>query len=405
MKYELIMVKKDKTNYSLFYNTENNQLTTISGNCVQNNNFKKYDKGYTLALILGKRCNNNCKYCSQALSKNFIDKKITFKEQENMVKNIIRFFYNRKIQSIEFWGGEGLIYFDLIVNFVALFEKYLNYKIPNYVLFTNGKLLGNDSIFQFLKDNKFQLFISYDGDGQEFRGEDILKNNKIFSNIIELYKSNPYKTNFYPVITKYNPSLKKYVQKITNILGSNQFSLGQCRLVNVANESSYECCLTDEQLYSYSRETYLALINNELPQYQWAFTASNNFCVELNKSIPLITRCSILDSKTLTLEMDGNIAVCYNNGTQDKEYNLGNIFELKTNSDIPLPKLDQYEHRRLTKCKDCLVVGLCKGGCAFLPKEYEELNCKIDYYEYLPILSLALHMVTGDLLKKLNPLN
>jgi MoaA/NifB/PqqE/SkfB family radical SAM enzyme len=69
---------------------------------------------------------------------------------------------------IQFYGGEPLLAFDLVVRAVERLEKEnRNFrKRPRYVLTTNGALLRPE-ILSFLNEHRFELMLSFDGLAQE----------------------------------------------------------------------------------------------------------------------------------------------------------------------------------------------------------------------------------------------
>lgn len=120
-----------------------------------------------LFLNISTNCNLNCEVCYGHL---------LVGEKKNMdlstAKAATDFFYNnRKINYNEhyimFFGGEPLLNFALIPEYLKWFkEKYNSFKC-NFFVFTNGILLDPDKADFFITQN-IPIFISYDTDIENF---------------------------------------------------------------------------------------------------------------------------------------------------------------------------------------------------------------------------------------------
>jgi sulfatase maturation enzyme AslB (radical SAM superfamily) len=89
----------------------------------------------------------------------------------------------KRINSIEFWSGEPLLYFDKIKQLHKKFTDEFNVK--KFWFATNGKLL-TDEVTDFITRNNIIVSISYDGDGQCLRGYDLEHDGKVVNNLKHL---------------------------------------------------------------------------------------------------------------------------------------------------------------------------------------------------------------------------
>lgn len=120
-----------------------------------------------LFLNLTTLCNMSCKLCYNHLFD--FEKKIMSLETAKKATNI--FFNNRDLDYngyyIMFFGGEPLLNFDLIPEYLDWFKnKYSHFKC-DFHIFTNGLLLDKNKIDFFLNNN-ITIFVSHDNDIQSY---------------------------------------------------------------------------------------------------------------------------------------------------------------------------------------------------------------------------------------------
>ena len=152
---------------------------------------------YIIDIIPGYGCNFRCKYCFEKLSEhNYINKFMsndiineTIKYIENFISYKSLGDKNFKLRLV-FYGGEPLLYLDVIEKIINGLNKYDNI---NYYIVTNGYLISKKiKILNELKDktnNHLFISISYDYFLQEKnRNKDTY--NYIRNNIFYLYRNN-----------------------------------------------------------------------------------------------------------------------------------------------------------------------------------------------------------------------
>lgn len=115
-------------------------------------------------LIVGDSCSMNCSYCHEHNMK----KVYQYKINENM------FPFLRKIHPdyITFYGGEPLMYFDVIKRFVDELED-----TEKFSTMTNGVFIDKDMV-RYLNQHKFKVNLSWDGPNTILsRGRDVIDEN------------------------------------------------------------------------------------------------------------------------------------------------------------------------------------------------------------------------------------
>jgi radical SAM protein with 4Fe4S-binding SPASM domain len=109
----------------------------------------------TLNVVLSEKCNLNCTYCNQdKWSKKEIDPYLFLEEYKR-----IREEFPDELIRIDFFGGEPLMFMDLIKIIIAETEHDSNIK---YVMPTNGLLLTEDNL-PYILEKKIEVSISFDG--------------------------------------------------------------------------------------------------------------------------------------------------------------------------------------------------------------------------------------------------
>ena len=130
---------------------------------------KKFGEGkITLTYMSSRTCNMGCKYCFAgegeyggcADKPSFFTKEMYFKGYYKALE-----CYPEGVQRISFFGGEPLLNYSEIRDFVTELCTMLNENgepVPEFTMTTNGTVL-NDEIIDFLKEYDFRIAISIDG--------------------------------------------------------------------------------------------------------------------------------------------------------------------------------------------------------------------------------------------------
>lgn len=122
----------------------------------------------TLEILLGEKCNKDCKYCSQKKMRDAGLRWCTGPDDAQPFVNLVRDVI-QDVRCISFWGGEPLVYWKTLK---PLAEKLREvFPVPQFVVVTNGFLISDEVVSWALK-NRVKIVVSWDGPGT-LRGEDV----------------------------------------------------------------------------------------------------------------------------------------------------------------------------------------------------------------------------------------
>ena len=120
-----------------------------------------------IILNVTEDCNLRCSYCvfsghyegHRGYSRKYMSEEIALKSIDYFLKN------DTEKVNVAFYGGEPLLAFPLI-KMVVSYVKSRSDKQVGFSMTSNGTLLGNDGVIQFLIENNFVLTVSLDGPGE-----------------------------------------------------------------------------------------------------------------------------------------------------------------------------------------------------------------------------------------------
>ncbi len=120
-----------------------------------------------MTLNITKNCNMRCKYCSFSGSyfyeRHHSSESMTKKVIEKTILYYLTHSKNSPAKSISFYGGEPLTEFDKIVYSINILSNFKHNAEYRRRIDTNGILLGNQEIIDFIWGNNFSLQVSLDG--------------------------------------------------------------------------------------------------------------------------------------------------------------------------------------------------------------------------------------------------
>lgn len=126
-----------------------------------------------LTLKVTEQCNMRCKYCiysehypdTKFYSEVYMKWETAKKAVDDFLSHFHRTWERNKTRKpvIAFYGGEPLLGFDVIKKTVEYVKSEYSQYCFNYSITTNGLLLKNKDIANFLKENGFWIVVSLDG--------------------------------------------------------------------------------------------------------------------------------------------------------------------------------------------------------------------------------------------------
>lgn len=309
----------------------------------------------TLTITPTMACNFCCSYCYEG---NRVKNSVM---SEEVMDAIISYIKSKQVKTLNlYWyGGEPLCAWSKILEFN---EKIKELKIPAYTqrIVTNGSLMDEEKIKYFIENDFKTIQITLDGNEEVQNKRRPMKNggnsyNTIISNLDKAYK--------------YCKENNKHINIVIRInIDQDNISLypGLHKML--------------EERYQGMFKSYPAFVKNYLESDCHAnncltFEKSADFILELSKNYGiytfnlfpkqnLIMSCPAQKVNTYVIGVDGDMYKCWDDICME-DRKLGNILTgIKDTHNInPLfvLKSSGFETER---CKDCLFLFSCMGGCA-----------------------------------------
>lgn len=363
----------------------------------------------TIKIQLGFACNFTCNYCSQnsLRDKNIDSINNQIAKTNDFIEKLPPFFAAGENNdgtgvSIEFWGGETLLYWES----VKLLTKHFKSKFPqiNLGLFTNGSLINRD-MADFALENKLHFIISHDGPTfTEDRSKDPLDSPTTKANIKYLFDllSPLNLISFNATISIKNHSLKKISNYIAQKLSVDPQKISlHYELATPYDKQTLKYVVKAEERTNYINEIYKEYVD----QYPFHLKAGNigrdlkAFYEQFSKNLKLDTfyqKCNMDNPSSIAVDLNGNVLTCQN-VTSNSGHKIGH---LSNYNEISLNTSTHFLNRK--SCVRCPVVNICKGSCMFLENELWEAACDQHFTWSLAFLAFAIKLETNYQLLKIN---
>lgn len=339
---------------------------------------KTIDKTDRLKIQLGLNCNYSCSYCSQKRNNERVTDKIAHRSVDEFLKKLDKCDF-KNLKSIEFWGGEPLVYWKILKPLAIELRK----RFPDvyFQMITNGSLLTKD-IVDFLKATKICICVSHDAQGQSERGKDPIQDN--YQNL--LYAKQELQElgfNFHLVVTKKNCDLEE-----SKSFFKQKFGEDTKMSIEGIVETNDISILPDEKGRQKLYESIRAMLS--------ASDGESPYDDDAIKLLRILTKegwspngkikCGILKENVLSIDMNGNILKCH--GTSAQLGTVGNISDIQNVQDIDVIYWEEKG------CGDCRALPLCMGGCPLTTKFVHEY-CMAKQTEFDAIFSVLFESITG----------
>lgn len=410
-----ILAKKNGVKATFFYDNMTSELTTKTGVSVCDAPAKpkswktakittpeaplgKTNKVKVLKIQLGLSCNYACDYCSQRFVPH---------ADETSAKNVDKFVSNLDLwlkgspESIEFWGGEPLVYIKTIKPLAEQLRK----KFPKakFGMVTNGSLL-NPELNEWLDKMGFGIGFSHDGPGQPLRGPDPLEDPIQREGIVDLFKrlSPQNRISINTMITRENmdrAAIQAYFSKFFNSIGIKDFHIGEGGFIDPYDEGGLTHSLKerDEHL-GFRRLTFNQIRKNKNMRFSIVPGRLNEYVSSIRERRPassLGQKCGMDEIDTLAVDLKGNVITCQNvsavaTSPNGKQHMLGHVSQMER------VKLNTSTHWSARKeCVDCPVLQTCKGACMYLKGDLWDAACNNAYTDHIPFFAAAFEKLTG----------
>lgn len=362
----------------------------------------------TIFIMLGNECNLNCKYCLQhPLVEEPISHEIN-PDIYDFIKEVCTELGDEEKLTIQFFGGEPLLFWDNIKKIVSEIQKR---ELPvEFSLMTNGKLITQEMV-EFFNKYDFWIAVSWDGfNVLKTRGFDAFapgsKQRKFLLQIKQLGVSAVLSSYAYPIdicdafqmidhayYAIHTHHLYMNVDEIMDTGGIPQdlTNFDYNRLYNevakLTEEYLEERKKGDVPNDKYARNAY---IHDKYNRLRWFYTNKNN-PGEYNE----VTCCCGNGYSTYNLGLDGTLYPCHNTSSK-----AGSIY------DSYIRYLDKIIEGDTTKerqeaCSNCPAVAYCFGGCKLLSDAVRQKTyCKLKQTVFSPVLMAIQKMGEEMAMKK-----
>lgn len=373
------------------------RLNTLDGAGVPPNFIMGQRDGEELRIniVMGTACNYRCGYCCQADMKKEIFSPLRLDAFVRGVRDYCdRHFCHVDAARVLFWGGEPLLYFDMMKELAAGLRDVK----PRTLLgiCSNGALLNEENL-AWLHDNHVGVGFSYDGPGQSARDEsDVLAPGSF---ALEALKDGVARHHWSvnPVFHRKNPLVSRFIDFMDERLGSEEWAIGDVQMLMVGDEASAAWALSEKELYAFSLDCCRELFIGRGRRFAHAYVqAAKSFLRSLGQTGGF-GGCQNAQPGALSLNVDitGNVWACHSFAGKHEDERGGNLHMGTLEGPRRPVKLAVLESRRERACMDCVMRMFCGGGCLGTPEKYDEVNCLIQWHKWFPALSMAVNMLTG----------
>lgn len=356
-----------------------------------------------LTMYLGNSCNFNCKYCSEA-GANTGDFGITQETLPFFKENLKKFLKENKIQTLQFFGGEPMMYYDEMID-IARYTKDIAPEVQ-FTMITNGSLMNMKRAKE-LMELDFGIAVSHDGPYQEEqRNKDFLKTNpEPFQYYLECDPKKEIMMSFastlsypnydYLAVYEYfeNWRIKNKVERIPKVVC--ELAHGCLDRVDIRKENEdafYDkwCLMLDKVMKNMvagiKEDNFMTY---EYRQYYHLLRQGLNF---FNSNGKASLRCG-QGKERVSVDHKGDVYVCHN-VSLDKDYYRGNLFENN------LKDWDYSRYIQSQKCNECEARVFCNCMCPLITiEEQQESFCKYKKAEYTRLLGAVVEIAPILMLK------
>lgn len=339
--------------------------------------FQKTSLHLTIAPTFS--CNFACPYCYENAKDGFMSQEVMdaiCKEAEDAAKQ-------KKNIQVTWYGGEPLLAKDTIWELSDRFMTYAKKFGTNYsaMIVTNGYLLDDETIKNFLKYKITRAQITIDGpadvhnDRRKLKNSlkptfDIILNNAkkaLDAGINVVIRINVDKTNENRMDELLDILLKYRLKDARIYLGHVQASTSYCQSIS-------DDCLTKED---YAMKS----VNFEKTLIKKGFNPKHYPTYPITKS----NSCGADSIISKVIAPDGSLYKCWHDMT-DPNMSIGNIKNLNNVSDqniMTQVKYMLFNPFEVEKCVSCNVLPLCMGGC---PTITNKVSCQSWKYSLIETL-------------------
>ena len=352
-----------ESNIAKYFNEICNDVKEKMGESIEEK--KKPENYYRQVVVnVSHDCNLRCKYCYA--SQGSYGREVGLMSIE-VADQILKFFRNRNLGKVMFFGGEPLLNTDTILYLCEGFTAQQD-TAPIFSLITNGTIVNNE-ILNLLKKYDVKVTVSLDGP-QEIH--DKLRPFDDGCGSYDLIKSNFVKlreclgdenVSIETVFTKHHKEAGYDMSQLRNYIADDM-------KLKEKNMVLCHSCMGEDKTLSFELEDeikhiiklydsfYEDVINKEQPIYDWEWIES---ITRLGKRKSFDSLCP-LGEGVVCVTPNGDIYPCHNLAMIN-DLKIGNVFEDNLTKMIKKAKekVGIVYKANSPQCQECWFMDICKG--------------------------------------------
>lgn len=344
-----------------------------------------------LKIVLGNACNFRCEYCRQ-------NEHLKYQSVQN--EDLLRFadglaesFDLSEVETVEWWGGEPLLYWKEIVRLADMLERHIGHPFLHHMT-TNGSLFTRD-IVDYVKAHRFTVKVSHDGPSNFLRTKDVLADPKSLAFIQEIFEAKTDTYNFFinSVLTKHCISPQKIVDYFIERF-DRRILLTKIEPVIPYNEWSKRFCCSLAEFNDFSRTLERDIVQGSASLHVVEYANVMNNVERMLKDGDWLydateAKCHSTQTSTIAVCLDGSIVPCQVYDGKSSAV-LGRI-GTPLNERPPRTVADRWK-----RCRNCPVISICRGTCPWIPDgEGSDLNCLVRFLTYKAMFKAFVYLHTG----------
>lgn len=345
-----------------------------------------------LILQITQNCNLRCSYCPYSSNDGTDRLHSTKKMTWDLAKQSIDYYKSNSVDTekavLNFYGGEPLLEFDLIIKCVNYFKTIFVGKKVEFRITTNGTLI-DDSKAKYLEVNNFKVTISLDGTkitndkNRKFSNNDNSVFDVVISNIEMIQKN--YKILYanlnINMVLDQRLSYQMYLEMFDEMEYLRDIDI---RMVTIDDSSLIERIEASsefiEQYLYYNFLTYIYLLTDiDLSKSKYLLNHFIDHCKEMLDGLNLGSNLSKVSAPTgvclvgkerLMVSVDGKMYPCERVSETIERNCIGEIENgINVNKVVDLLNIDKLNEKN---CIECFAFR----HCTLCPKAYEVLQNK-----------------------------
>lgn len=319
-----------------------------------------------LSIYLGSKCNANCTYCHRDITND-----VSLSDQ--FLQNISN---NNQLRKIKFFGGEPTLY---LPEMQSIINALPNKDVRKWIS-TNGLLLTDDKVFDFIINNNIIVTVSYDGSRGLRQYKNIFDNENHLKKLQQLDRIDTSTTIFKDNVLYFTDLLKEF-DELSRKTKKNITLYPHFMHCLDKSEQTLHLGLTTNHIEEYLKQ-YKKYVSKYLHDY-WYYGITNIKLEKLNWHLETKLKTFFMPGETICVnhssiktDVQGNCYYCLYR--RNKITSLGTVEDSVENILLKSQELiDIYS----PKCLRCPLYPHC--GTACILSETHHVECYF-YKNILP---------------------